>query len=92
MKQNNNLHAPANPTHPVQDNLGQIIMAVGLSKLEYATILLAGHIYTTSKGDILPETIANESIEVAIQVLTQCEEKIKELEQEQKQSKIINLK
>jgi NifU-like protein involved in Fe-S cluster formation len=92
MKQTNNLFAPANATHPIQDNLGQIIMAVGFSKLEYASILLAGHIYTTSKGEILPETIANESIEVAIQILEQCEEKVKELEQEQKQSKILNLK
>jgi NifU-like protein involved in Fe-S cluster formation len=92
MKQTNNLFAPANATHPIQDNLGQIIMAVGFSKLEYASILLAGHIYTTSKGEILPETIANESIEVAIQILEQCEEKTKELEQEQKQSKILNLK
>ena len=92
MKQTNNLFAPAHATHPIQDNLGQIIMAVGLSKLEYASILMAGHIYAATKGEILPETIANESIEVAVQVLEQCEEKVKELEQEQKQSKIINLK
>lgn len=92
MKQTNNLFAPANATHPIQDNLGQIIMAVGLSKLEYASILLAGNIYAATKGEVLPETIASESIEVAIQVLEQCEEKTKELEQEQKQSKILNLK
>ena len=92
MKQTTNLFAPANAPHPIQDNLGQIIMAVGLSKLEYASILLAGNIYAATKGEILPETIANESIEVAIQVLEQCEEKTKELEQEQKQSKILNLK
>lgn len=88
----NNLFAPANATHPIQDSLGQIIMGVGLTKLEHASIILAGHIYAASKGDILPETIASESIEVAIQVLEQCEEKIKEEQQKQKTNKIINLK
>ena len=73
-----NLFAPANATHPIQDNLGQIIMAAGLTKLEYASILIAGHIYNTSKGDILPETIAEESITLATEILDQCEQKFEQ--------------
>ena len=69
-----NYHLTALPTYPVQDKLGQLLMQVGFSKLEMASVLISGHIYQTSKGDILPETIAQESIEIAKAILDQCEE------------------
>ena len=69
-----NYHLTALPTYPIQDNLGQVLMQVGFSKLEMASVLISGHIYHTSNGNILPETIAQESIELAKSILDQCEE------------------
>ena len=69
-----NYHLTALPTYPIQDNLGQVLMQVGFSKLEMASVLISGHIYQTSAGNILPETIAQESIELAKTILDQCEE------------------
>ena len=39
-----------------------------------ASVLIAGHIYQTTNGNILPETMAQESIELAKAILDQCEE------------------
>ena len=76
MAQNINLHATAFPTHPVQDNLGQLIVQFGLSKLEYlAAIVSVGYINTNS--NMLPETIAEASIELAEAILNLTEEKAK---------------
>ena len=76
MTQNINLHATAFPTHPVQDNLGQLIVQFGLSKLEYlAAIVSVGYINTNS--NMLPETIAEASIELAEAILNLSEEKAK---------------
>lgn len=76
MAQNINLHATAFPTHPVQDNLGQLIVQFGLSKLEYlAAIVSVGYINTNS--NMLPETIAEASIELAEAILNLSEEKAK---------------
>ena len=69
-----NYHLTALPTYPIQDNLGQVLMQVGFSKIEMASVLIAGHIYQTSKGEVLPETIAQESIELAKAILDQCED------------------
>jgi len=73
-----NYHLTALPTYPIQDKLGQLLMQVGFSKLEMASVLISGHIYQASKGEILPETIAQESIEVAKAILDQCEESFTE--------------
>jgi ribosomal protein L16/L10AE len=76
MAQNTNLHATAFPTHPVQDNLGQLIIQFGLSKLEYlAAIVSVGYINTNS--NMLPETIAEASLELAEAILNLSEEKAK---------------
>ncbi len=76
MAQNTNLHATAFPTHPVQDNLGQLIIQFGLSKLEYlAAIVSVGFINTNS--NMLPETIAEASLELAEAILNLSEEKAK---------------
>lgn len=69
-----NYHLTALPTYPIQDNLGQVLMQVGFSKIEMASVLIAGHIYQTSKGEVLPETIADESIALAKCILDQCED------------------
>ena len=76
MTQNTNLHATAFPTHPIQDNLGQLIIQFGLSKLEYlAAIVSVGFINTNS--NMLPETIAEASLELAEAILNLSEEKAK---------------
>jgi type IV secretory pathway TrbF-like protein len=69
-----NYHLTALPTYPIQDNLGQVLMQVGFSKLEMAAILISGHIYQSANGNLLPETVASESIELAKSILDQCEE------------------
>jgi len=69
-----NYHLTALPTYPVQDKLGQLLMQVGFSKLEMAAILISGHIYQSANGNLLPETVASESIELAKSILDQCEE------------------
>jgi hypothetical protein len=76
MAQNTNLHATAFPTHPVQDNLGQIIIQFGLTKIEYlAAIVSVGFINTNS--NMLPETFADASLELAEAILNKSEEKAK---------------
>lgn len=69
-----NLHSTAFPTHPIQDKLGQLIMQFGLTKLEYlAAIVSVGFINTNS--NMLPETIAQASIELAEAILKESEER-----------------
>ena len=69
-----NLHATAFPTHPLQGKLGELIVQFGLSKLEYlAAIVSVGYINTNS--NMLPETIAQASIELAEAILKESEEK-----------------
>ena len=63
-------------------------MQVGFSKLEMASVLISGHICQTSSGNILPETIAQESIELAKSILDQCEEL---LVQDSKDNKFLKL-
>jgi hypothetical protein len=77
MAQNTNLHSTAFPTHPIQDKLGQLIIQFGLSKVEYlAAIVSVGFINTNS--NMLPETIAEASYELAEAILNLSEEKAKE--------------
>lgn len=86
------LHSPAFPTFPVQDNLGQVIFSSGLTKLEYiATLIASGMKY---KEDILPETVAEYSIEIATAIIEATEQEIEkaiEEDKEAKKSKLIKL-
>ena len=89
MKQENqNLFTTSHPTFPVQDRLGQTIVQFGMNKLEYASCLIAGAIYTTANGNVLIEAVAQESVELAEQVLLQCSNRFDELNKET-ETKII---
>lgn len=66
---NNQLFAPAFPTTPVQDKFGQVHVNFGMSKIEYATIIIAGQLAALNSEKYLPETIAEEAYNVAISVL-----------------------
>jgi ABC-type arginine/histidine transport system permease subunit len=74
-----NLFTTAFATFPVQDRLGQTIVQFGMNKLEYTSSLIAGAIYTTSQGNVLPEAIALESVELAEHILLQCNHRFNEL-------------
>jgi hypothetical protein len=90
MNKLNKLHSPAFPTFPVQDNLGQLIFSSGLTKLEYmATLIASGMKY---KEDILPETVAEYSIEIATAIIEATELEVeKAIEENKEKSKIIKL-
>jgi hypothetical protein len=83
---------PAMPTFPIQGELGNIQMAYGFSKLEYAAIIIAGNIASTATAEILPETIAQSAIEIAEHVLMECNDKANELIPQKTQSNVITLK
>lgn len=73
-----NTDTPAMPTMPIQDKLGQIIMATGLSKLEYAAINIASSMSANLDEAVLPETIAQVAIERAKAIFDELEIKDKE--------------
>lgn len=67
------LFQPKNPTYPIPDKFSnQLIVHFGSSKIEDATILIAsgmvanGDVYN---GQLLPETIADESYAIALACL-----------------------
>jgi hypothetical protein len=71
-----NKHQPASPTFPVQDKLGQLNMATGLTKLEWmAATISAGWWH---HAGLLPETIADEAIQVAIEILKRTEQALED--------------
>jgi hypothetical protein len=67
-----NIHSTAYPTTPLQDKLGQLIVHFGLSKIELATILIASNY--ENKSLLLPETIAEESYNLALAIFEKCNE------------------
>lgn len=66
------------PTHPVNNQFGQTIVQFGVSKIEDAVIQIASALVSNHQsyndGRLLPETIAEESFNVAIA----CFEKVHE--------------
>lgn len=71
-----NKHQPASPTFPVQDKLGQLNMATGLTKLEWmAATISAGWWH---HAGLLPETIAGEAIQVALEILKRTEQALED--------------
>lgn len=74
-----NYFSPAHPTHPMQDKFGGIIAHFGLSKIEYATMLIAQGLAVELSGKVLPETIADEAFQIAMSVLDKCDEELKKL-------------
>lgn len=71
-----NKHQPAAPTFPVQDKLGQLNMATGLTKLEWmAATISAGWWH---HAGLLPETIAQEAIQVALEILERTEQALED--------------
>jgi hypothetical protein len=75
-----NNHAPALPTFPIQDNLGQVIVNFGFTKLEYAALQIAAGL-SVHAVKLEPETIAQEALEIAEQVLLLCDGKLTEIQQ-----------
>jgi hypothetical protein len=75
---NRNLFSTNYPTTPVQDKFGQIIVQFGASKIEAAVIQIAAALVSNEgayrSGNLLPETIAEESYNVAVA----CFEKVHE--------------
>jgi hypothetical protein len=78
---------PAFPTFPMPNNLGQMVSFAGLTKVEYMAAHLASGWWQHS--NTLPEVIASEAIQIAREILKQCNESPEE--KKEKQSKIIQL-
>jgi len=62
----NSFFSPAFPTTPVQDKFGQVHVNFGMTKIEYATIIIASQLSASSSEKYLPETIAEEAYNVAL--------------------------
>lgn len=73
-----NTFSPKFPNFPIQDQFGQLVVNLGIAKIEDAVIQIATGIVSNSvaygSGALLPETIAEESYNIAIA----CFEKIHE--------------
>jgi hypothetical protein len=83
-QQNQNLFSTAFPTHPIQDKLGQLLIQFGFTKLEIATLIVSGAVYNQSKGEMLPETIAQESVEIAKAILFEVDNYLESTKDNQK--------
>lgn len=59
---------PAFPTYPVNDQFGTPFIQFGFSKIEYAALMVAGHI-AAANPNVLPETVSQEAYEIAVNVL-----------------------
>lgn len=70
-------HTPAFPTYPVQDKLGQILVNFGSSKLEIGAFIIAAGI-GRHIDNLLPETVADLSIEIARSIIDKCEDALQE--------------
>ncbi len=78
----NHLLSPAAPTFPVQDKFGNIQVAFGLSKLEYAAIALYSHNW---------EIQVDEAVSLAVDILNAVQDKVIELASENKKKDNIIL-
>lgn len=68
------------PTFPVQDKFGQTIVNFGSSKIEQAVIQIASAMVsngTIYNGQLLPETIAEESYNIAVACFEKVDEEFK---------------
>jgi hypothetical protein len=74
---NQNLYTPAFPTYPIQDKLGQLIFHSGISALEYGAFHIAAGLFSQNTN-LLPETIAELSVELAESVINHVKEKFEE--------------
>ena len=76
-KTNNNHHAPANATFPVQDNFGSVIMAPGLSKLELISAhILAPLINNPENKNLEPEIVVEYAVDIAEMLLNEVEKRL----------------
>jgi hypothetical protein len=69
---NQTQHAPAFPTFPIQDNLGQVIVNFGSSKLEMGAFIIAAGV-ALHIDRLLPETVADLAVEIARAIIDKCE-------------------
>ena len=74
---NQHLYAPAFPTHPFQDQLGQLQIYSGITALEYGSFQIAAGLFAQN-SQLLPETIAELSIELAETIINSVKEKAEE--------------
>lgn len=89
MSNKNAVHQPALPTFPIQDNLGQVIVNFGLSRLEYAAIHISGTM--AANGDLHPETIAQQAVLIAKEILKECANEFDQDSEEKQTPKILKL-
>jgi len=80
-------YSAAMPTFPVQDHLGQTLVNFGMNKLEYAAIHLAAGWWQCP--DFRRDTIADEAVNLAAEILKECDRRMIELTTAT--PKIINL-
>jgi len=83
--ENNQNNFPAFPTFPMPNSLGQMVSFAGLTKVEFMATHLASGWWQHS--NTLPEVIASEAIQIAKEILKQCNEQ----EEEKKPTKILHL-
>ena len=89
MSNKNAVHQPALPTFPIQDNLGQIVVNFGLSRLEYAAIHISGTM--AANGDLHPETIAQQAVLIAKEILKECANEFDQDNDQPQTAKILQL-
>lgn len=83
----NTKHEPAHPTFPFSDQFGQTVMFLGSSRLELGAFMVAAGIARYSDS-LLPETVADEAIEIARHIIERCDQILKE-DSKQATSQII---
>lgn len=80
-------YSAAMPTFPVQDNYGKTLINFGMSKIEYAAIILAAGWWQAA--ELRRDTIAAEAVNMAAEILRECDSRQQDLLKPV--SQIINL-
>lgn len=87
------LFTPQFPTFPVNNQFGQTIVQFGSTKIENAVIQIASSLVSNAEsykdGNLLPETIADESYRIAVACFEKCHEEFLKLSVTGEGSKII---
>ena len=83
----NTKHEPAHPTFPFSDQFGQTVMYLGSSRLEMGAFMIASGM-SQHIDHLLPETVADEAIEIARLIIEKCDKMLQE-DSKQATNKII---
>jgi len=84
------LFHPAFPHVPFQDQFNQTHLVFGISKIEYLAGMIAPG-FQAAMPQALPEVVADQSVQIALEIIDKCAELYQKLADEKNQPKVVSL-